>query len=416
MRIGFVGLGKLGLPVALAVNCKDHDVYGYDINEEQIKDILEKRKLPYLEQGANDLLEYHDIQFTSLQNVVSKSEIIFVPIQTPHDASFEGITRIPETRQDFDYTYLIDGIKAISKVADDYNIKRTIVIISTVLPGTIESKIKPILSKNLQLCYNPFFIAMGTTIDDFLNPEFVLLGVDDEDAKEKVKSFYQTIHNKPIYETSVKNAELIKVSYNTYIGMKIVFANTIMEICHKIGADVDAVMGAIKMANKRLISPMYLTGGMGDGGGCHPRDNIAMSWLAGELNLSHNFFEDIMRAREEQTEFLADLLLEHPGPYYVLGKTFKENTNLTTGSPAILLANILKERGVDFKHFDPYVIDSPYDFFGPGTYIVVTKHERFKDFGFPYAPGVLTTVIDVWGYLKEHIELNDKIKYIPVGR
>lgn len=412
MRIGFVGLGKLGLPVALAVDCKEHQVYGYDINEEQVKHILDTAELPYLEEKANELLEYHGIDFKPLAEVVSISEIIFVPIQTPHNPEYEGVTRIPDSRQDFDYTYLIDGIKAISKVADEQNLKRIIVIISTVLPGTIESKIKPILSPNLQLCYNPFFIAMGTTIDDFLNPEFVLLGVDDEEAKDKVKAFYKTIHNRPIYETSIKNAELIKVSYNTYIGMKIVFANTIMEICHKIGADCDAVTGAIKMANKRLISPMYLTGGMGDGGGCHPRDNIAMSWLANELNLSHNFFDDIMQARESQTEFLADLMLEHPGPYYVLGKTFKENTNLVTGSPAMLLANILKERGVEFKHYDPYLIDSPYDAFGPGTYIVVTKHEAFKRFSFPY-PSV---IIDVWGYLKRHIEEHNLIKYIPVGR
>jgi UDPglucose 6-dehydrogenase len=248
---------------------------------------------------------------------------------------------------------------------------------------------------------------MGTTIDDFLNPEFVLLGVDDKEAGDRVKKFYKTIHDRPIYETSVKNAELIKVAYNTFIGMKIAYANTLMEICHKNGGDIDEVTGAIAMGNKRLISNMYLTGGMGDGGGCHPRDNIAMSHLAKKLNLSHNFFEDIMIAREKQTEFLADIINQYPPPYYIFGKTFKSGTNLTTGSPAILLANILKERNVEFEQFDPKV-DEQMPSLKVGTYIVVTKHEEFQEIDYPQG----SVVIDVWRYLK----LKDGITHIKVGK
>ena len=99
-----------------------------------------------------------------------------------------------------------------------------------------------------------------------------------------------------------ENAEAIKVAYNTYISMKIAYANTWMEICHKIpGTDVDQVTGALELATTRIMSPKYLTGGMGDGGGCHPRDNIALSWLARELDLSYDFFEHLMIARERQT-------------------------------------------------------------------------------------------------------------------
>jgi len=407
MNIGFIGLGKLGLPVALAVNSNNHQVYGYDVNEDGIKKILADKKLPYLEEKANSLLENHFIEFKSLKEVVTLSEIIFVPIQTPHEKEYEGITRIPNKRKDFDYSFLVDGIKQISEVADENNLQRIVVIISTVLPSTIENYIKPILSENLKLCYNPFFIAMGTTIDDFLKPEFVLLGVDDKEAGDRVKKFYKTIHDRPIYETSVKNAELIKVAYNTFIGMKIAYANTLMEICHKNGGDIDEVTGAIAMANKRLISNMYLTGGMGDGGGCHPRDNIAMSHLAKKLNLSHNFFEDIMIAREKQTEFLADIINQYPPPYYIFGKTFKSGTNLTTGSPAILLANILKERNVEFEQFDPKV-DEQMPSLKVGTYIVVTKHEEFQEIDYPQG----SVVIDVWRYLK----LKDGITHIKVGK
>ena len=92
--------------------------------------------------------------------------------------------------------------------------------------------------------------------------------------------------------------------------MKIVFANVLMEICHKTGANVDEVTDALKLANDRLISGKYFTGGMGDGGACHPRDNIALSWLSRKLNLSFDWFENIMLARQKQTEWLANLMEE----------------------------------------------------------------------------------------------------------
>ena len=106
-------------------------------------------------------------------------------------------------------------------------IKKVVVIISTVLPGTIRREIIPIIEDNpyFKLCYNPFFIAMGTTINDFINPEFVLFGVDDKGAYEAAKEFYATIHDKPVYECTIEEAEMIKVSYNTYITMKINLAN-----------------------------------------------------------------------------------------------------------------------------------------------------------------------------------------------
>ncbi len=407
-KIGFIGLGKLGLPCALAIDEKGHDVWGYDINPEVSK-ILDTKKLPYLEEGAENLLKNHKINYGTIKDVVKYTDIIFVPIQTPHDYKFEGCTRIPEEREDFDYEPLKSGIELLSNEIKRQDTEKIVIIISTVLPGTIEREIEPIIktNPNFILCYNPFFIAMGTTIQDFLNPEFVLFGSKDKEASRLVKKFYETIHDKPFYKTSIKNAELIKVSYNTFIGMKIVFTNTIMEICHKTGANVDEVMGGLKLANNRLISTKYLNGGMGDGGGCHPRDNIAMSWLANKLKLSHNFFEDIMEAREEQTEFLIELLTQQPGPYTILGKTFKENTNLILGSPSMLLANMLTEQGIKFNHYDPFV-DKVEPYFEKGTYIVTVPHEQFRTFAFPDG----SIVIDVWRIMEID---NPKVTHIKVG-
>ena len=407
MNVGFVGLGKLGLPCALAVESKGHKVWGYDINP-SVEQILATKKLPYREIWAQDHLDRSEITFGSIEEVVSNSEIIFVPIQTPHDERFEGTTRIPEERVDFDYSFLRSGIKSLADEISKQGEDKVVVIISTVLPGTIEREIKPLLNENVKLCYNPFFIAMGTTMRDFLQPEYVLFGVDDEAAAEKAEAFYRTLHDRPFYKTAIRNAELIKVAYNTFIGMKIAYANTMMEICHKIGADVDEVTGAMSLATERLISGKYLSGGMGDGGGCHPRDNIAMSWLAKKLDLSYDFFESLMIGREQQTEWLADLIQEHEGPLTILGKAFKEETNLTVGSPSILLKNILEERGAWVTMYDPHVDSHEIDLTASGVFFIGTKHSEFAEYEF--AKG--SVVIDPWRYIPDQ----EGVTVIRVGQ
>ena len=398
MNIGFVGLGKLGLPCALAIESKGHNVIGYDINP-KVEEIFSSKKLPYKEIWAQDHLNNSKIEIQTLESVVKHSEIIFVPIQTPHDEKYEGITRLTEERVDFDYSFLKEGLKSLANEIENQGTDKVVIIISTVLPGTIEREIQPLLNKHVKLCYNPFFIAMGTTMRDFLHPEFVLFGVSDEYAANKAEKFYRTLHDKPFYKTSVKNAELIKVGYNTFIGMKIVYANTMMEICHKIGANVDEVMNAMKLANERLISGAYLAGGMGDGGGCHPRDNIAMSWLAGNLNLSYNFFDSLMIGRERQTDWLADLIIEHKGdlPVVILGKAFKEQTNLTVGSPSILLYNILQERGIEVVIYDPHVDGVNRNNWSKSLFFIGTKHDEFKNFEYPDG----SIILDPWRFIPE---------------
>lgn len=407
MNIGFLGLGKLGLPVALCIDAKGHDVIGYDIDI-NVERYLHDKKIPYREEGSQELLNNHNIRFGNINQVVNESDIIFVPIQTPHDELYEGITRIPETRRDFNYDWIKQGISSLAEEIAKQDNEKVIVIISTVLPGTIEREIKPLLNDKMKLCYNPFFIAMGTTIYDFSNPEFVLFGVDDESAAKKAEEFYKTIHDRPFFKTDIKSAELIKVAYNTYIGMKVVFANTMMEICYHTGANVDDVTEAMGLAHERLMSKRYLYGGMGDGGGCHPRDNIAMSWLSNELELSHNFFDNLMMARENQTEWLAHLMEEEAEKMYgnplpnetklvILGKTFKQETNLTVGSPSILLKNILEERGHKVLMYDPYVDDEMPSFEEYSVFLIGTKHPEFKDMELPNN----STVIDPWRYRNE---------------
>ena len=267
-RVGLVGLGKLGVPVALAMSLRGHDVMGYDVDESK----MQKVRFPHRERGPNGepsiepLLQQSALSFGSLREVVDHAEIIFVAVQTPHDPLYEGVTRLPEERVDFDYTFLREAIENLSSAVALGGQEKIVVVISTVLPGTIRREILPRISPLIKLCYNPFFIAMGTTIDDFVNPEFVLFGVRDEEAAQQAERFYRTLHEKPFFRTSIENAELIKVTYNTFISMKIAYANAIMEICHKTpGCNVDDVTAGLALATERLLSPKYMGGGMGDG-------------------------------------------------------------------------------------------------------------------------------------------------------
>jgi UDPglucose 6-dehydrogenase len=418
MNIGFLGLGKLGLPVALAIESKGHKVIGTDINPLTLEKIISK-KLDYKEKGAEELLKNSKIKIKNISDIVSESDIIFVPIQTPHEEKYEGITRIPNERKDFNYDYLIQGIRELSKEIEKQEKDKIVVIISTVLPGTISKHIKPIISKYLKLCYNPFFIAMGTTIDDFLKSEIILFGVDNKVAIKHVEEFYKTINNSPFFKTTLENAELIKVVYNTFISTKISMINTVMETCHHLpNTNVDEVSRALALCTTRIISDKYLYGGMGDGGGCHPRDNIALSYLANKLELSYNWYDNIMRQRENQTDWLAQLCIENKinNKINILGKCFKPETNLTLGSPSILLKNILEEKGENVIMWDPWVdkenekeVFKKYSWSKDSQlYFIGTKHDMWKNFAFKKGD----CVIDPFRYLN----LSKDIKYIPLGK
>ena len=423
MKIGFLGLGKLGLPCAVATDAKGHEVVGYDVNpmitsSKHPKDLLYTQEADETGKGTiMPMLEQSNLKIVdTIQEVVEHSEIIFVAIQTPHKECFEGHIPIPEQREDFNYEWLINCIKELSDVLDKMNVKKIVTIISTVLPGTLRKYIFPILSKNISLCYNPYFIAMGTVVYDFYNPEFILLGHIDDDAEKKVKEFYKTITNAEVFSTTLENAEMIKVSYNTFITTKIVLANNVMEMCHNLpNTDVDVVMSALKKGNRRLTSSAYLNGGMGDGGGCHPRDNIAMSWLSNTIGIDMNYYDFIMKKRENQTEFLANIIIDKHKetnlPICILGTAFKPNTNIETGSPTVLLKNILVKRGYIVETYDPHICKDNTEYkLSDKLYFIGCKHDIFTTYVFTER----SYIIDVNRYIS-HNQGSANITYVGVG-
>lgn len=384
-RVGFVGMGKLGLPVALAMESQGHDVVGYDLNPE-VEGYIDNRQYPFQEEGVDELLQDTKIQMVELGELVSRSQIIFVPIQTPHEPRFEGTSPLPADRADFDYSYLKEGLKAIVEECGRQAVKRTVVVISTCLPGTFEQEIAPLLSDNIDYVYSPQFIAMGTVIDDYLNPEFNLIGSNNPKATNKLARFYKTINSAPMLDTDIKTAEAIKVSYNTFITMKTVLANAWGEMAHKMGFNIDDIYKAWTMSDDRLISAKYLKAGMGDGGGCHPRDNIALSHLARKVGMSSNIWDDLMRAREYHAIWLANYFAEIINdteldtPAVILGRSFKPETQIETGSPALLVSHYL-----DWEHIHVEDLEKL-----PKTaYLIATQHERYAKYEFPEGSIVL---------------------------
>jgi UDPglucose 6-dehydrogenase len=394
MNVGIVGMGKLGLPVALAIESRGHEVIGYDVNPD-VYEYMERRTIPFQEEGLQPLLDNHNVQMErNLGALVARSDIIFLPVQTPHDPRYEGTTRIPDDRKDFDYRYLESALADVSNECAKLAVKKTVAVISTCLPGTYERTLKPLTNEYVDYVYTPQFIAMGTVLDDYLNPEFNLIGVESEEAADQLEEFYSTINDAPAVRTDITTAEGIKVSYNTWITAKTVIANAWGELAERTGMNFDDIKRAWGLSNKRLISNRYMNAGMSDGGGCHPRDNIAMSWLASETGMSHNLWEDLMAAREDYEEWHANVILdaaqESELPIVILGRSFKPETNIETGSPSILVSNILNEIGALHEH-----VDEP-DSLRKAVYFIGTQHQKYADYDFPEG----SIVIDPFGYIQ----------------
>lgn len=421
LRVGFVGLGKLGLPCAAALSASTgKTVHGFDINQ-NVREYITRGSVPYMEKDVEKYLRESKIKFhNDIDSVVQNSDLIFVAVQTPHDPEYEGISPVPSTDKDFDYSYLENSVSKIVHSVSKIEGKRIdLVIISTVLPGTLKARIFPLipndLTRRINLIYNPFFIAMGTTISDYLNPEFVLIGKRENQSVDNLTDLYQEFIKAPIRVMKIESAELTKVAYNTFIGFKIIFSNTLSEIVQHIGGDVDEVTSALASSTQRIISNKYLRAGMADGGGCHPRDQIAMSWLAENLSLGYNPFRWIAETRDSQTKnqalLIKNLYERNDLPVVIMGRAYKKNINLDIGSPAVLLSNFLNEMKIPHVIYDP-LFDKYNNFESSSSaiFFIATDHDVFKEFIYPAE----SICVDPWGdMVSPH---NENIKIIKPGR
>ena len=330
-KIGFIGLGKLGMPCAEAMAKKGFNVAGYDIVHK-----------------TSDHIEIRD----SIKSVVEDSDIVFVATPTPHEDGYDG--KAPTSHlpvKDFNYTAVKEVLSACNKHMKP---EQTLVLISTVLPGTTRREFAPLVT-NTSLMYNPYLIAMGTVADDMVNPEMIMIGsktgMKDSHCKnraELLESFYnQVCENMPRIEFGTwEEVEAMKIFYNTFISNKLALVNMIQDVSQRLGnMNVDTVTQALAKSTKRIVSPAYMKAGMGDGGTCHPRDNIALRWLAKELDLGYDMFETIMTAREKQAENMALAILEHGKNIWFSSDSYKPGTDLVDGSSSLLVQHYVKKHG-----------------------------------------------------------------------
>lgn len=413
-NVGWIGLGKLGAPCAMALqHLAGHDVIGYDVDRTRVERMFSERG-DHGEQGFADLIDRGPLKLAdSIPEVVAHADVVFVAVQTPHAPAYGGEAPMPYERRDFEYGFLIQAVRDVCRAAAEQAKPITLVVVSTALPGTCNKHLRGLLNAHVTLVYSPLFIAMGTTIADFRAPEFVLMGADHPEDLDPVAAVYEQLHDRPAFKTSIESAELIKVAYNTVISAKVIIGNTIMEICEKTGADCDQVIDALSLATDRVISPKYLRGGMGDGGACHPRDLIAMSWLAQRLELSYDLLGQMAYAREAQSGWLADLAerwADQTGlGICILGEAYKPGSALTAGSPARLLAHQLRERQRDVHFHDPVVDPGhqrPLD--EPHVYVIGAKHPAFTSYAIPAG----SVVLDPHGYMPDRVG----VTVIRIGR
>ena len=328
-KIGFIGLGKLGMPCAEAISKKGFDVAGYDIVDKSSK---------------------HVVISNSIKDLCRDRDIVFVATPTPHEDGYDG--RTPTSHlpvKDFNY----DEVKKVLSKCNKYmHGAQSLVLISTVLPGTIRRELAPLVT-NVKLLYNPYLIAMGTVARDMINPEMIMIGTKKGVYKtahkaQQLEAFYNQIcENKPRIEIGTwEETEAMKIFYNTFISNKIALVNMIQDVAHKLGnMNVDKVTQALAKSTQRIVSSSYMKAGMGDGGACHPRDNIALRWLAKELDLGYDIFESIMTARERQAENMAKAILTHGNNVFFTSDSYKAGTDLVDGSYSLLVQHYVRKHG-----------------------------------------------------------------------
>ena len=349
-KVAMIGVGKLGQACA-EVMAETYPLVGYDVSPR------EPKNFPMVD-TTKEAVEYADV--------------IFIAAPTPHDPAYDG--RYPThhlPNKDFDYTIVKNILGEVNKWS---NRKQLVVLISTVLPGTVRSQLEPLIT-NARFVYNPYLIAMGTVEWDFVNPEMLMIGTEDGsetgDAKELLDFYKPMMKNDPRYVVGTwDECECIKIFYNTFISAKLSLVNMIQDVAEKQGnINVDVVTDALKNSTQRIMGPRYMTAGMGDGGACHPRDNIALRWMSENLGLGYDLFDAIMEAREIQAKNLAQRLVDTGLPVIIIGKAYKPHVEYEAGSYSILVGHYVKELGVDVYYEDEYTGDKAPDI-GAAAYLL----------------------------------------------
>jgi UDPglucose 6-dehydrogenase len=433
-RYSIVGLGKLGASMAAAIASRGFDVIGVDINAPAIEAVNAGRA-PVDETGLASAVEANRARLSATAchaEAVVRSDVTFVVVPTPSDST--GMFSLRYAR----YAFREIGHGLAEK--QNYHL---VVLTSTVMPGSTRQVLIPELEgasgkrcgRDFGVCYSPEFIALGTVIRDFLNPDFTLVGEFDEQSGAILECCYARIvkNGAPCKRMSLENAELTKLAVNTFVTTKIAYANMLSELCEAIpGGDVDVVSDALG-ADKR-IGRRYLAGGLGFGGPCFPRDNVALSAFGRRVGAA----TDIALATDAANRVPVRRLVEYVraaarpgGTVAVLGLAYKPQSHVIERSQGLEAALAIADSGLRVVCYDPLahaarnelkdkavVLDSAIACLGQADIVVIANPDpefaRLTPEDFPLrSPPV--QVIDCWRLLRPQLEGSAHVRYRAVG-
>lgn len=436
-KLSVIGLGKLGACSAACFAAKGFEVVGVDINKDFI-DAINNGNPPVCEPRLQELITAAKGRLRATQNyteAIQESDITFLIIPTPsrHDGHFSD-------------RYLQDALKHLSVALKETNKGyHLFVITSTVFPGTTEENLIPLiesisgrkLNKDFGVCYNPEFIALGSVITDFLNPDMVLIGESDKFAGDKLADTYKVVcENKPyVARMSIISAETTKISLNSYITMKISFANTLANICEAIpNANIDDITKAL--GADRRISPYYFKGGISYGGPCFPRDNRAFDAFARKYGCDALLARTTDAVNQFQVEHIVNRVLSclsdsNNNVVSILGLAYKPNTPVIEESSGVkIIEELLKKKDIEIIVYDPLAMDNIRAHFGDNILyassvkdclshsslcVITTQADEFKSIDENSIVHNPTTIIDCWRML-EPTKLGKGVRYIPLGK
>lgn len=433
MKISIIGLGKLGASMLAAIASRGFNVIGVDVSQRSVN-LVNEGHAPVQETNLEETIASNRerIRATmSHREAILNSNISFVIVPTPSDE-----------RGAFSLQYASWAFKEIGCALKDKKDFHNIVLTSTVLPGSTRYGLLPVLEresgkkcgKDFGLCYSPEFIALGSVVHDFLNPDFTLVGEFDNDCGSELEEFYSRIMhgNPPCKRMSLENAELTKIALNTFVTTKITFANMLSALCEKIpGGNIDVVTNAL--GHDKRIGAKYLKGGLGYGGPCFPRDNVALGFIARALGLTVALAEttDIFN-RNMPANIVNHLksFIPNGATVAILGLAYKPYSHVIEESQGIALAKALSHAGMRVIAYDPLareaahtelayhavVLDSLADCLAQANAVLITTPDpefiRLKSIDFVKKP---VTVVDFWRILTSELSDQAEIKYIPVG-
>jgi UDPglucose 6-dehydrogenase len=434
-KVSVIGLGKLGASMVAAIASRGFEVIGVDIHQKTVDAVNEGRE-PVQETDLEKYLSENKERIhatMSHEEAILNSDISFVIVPTPSDE-----------KGSFSLQYAAWAFREIGRALakkDGYHI---VVLTSTVLPGATRFGLLPILEKesgkkcgeDFGLCYSPEFIALGSIIRDFLNPDFTLCGEFDERSGGELENFYSRVMfgNPKCKRMSLENAELTKISVNTFVTTKITFANMLADLCERIpGGDIDVVTDALGTDSR--IGRKYLTGALGYGGPCFPRDNVALSYMARALDSCADIAETTDRVNRSMAETITDKLrpdIKQGQTVAILGLSYKPSSHVVEESQGIYLAKTLSEAGARVVAYDPLanksaeaelkgkivILDSAQKCLEQADIVLITtadsEFEQLKSEDFT-AGGKQSVVYDFWRILKDELSGQTKIEYHPIG-